>query len=116
MLYVNVYDRDGTGTSAGGSCGGGVKGDSYLYQFCLPLGQCPFTLPEEGVPNRIKLGAGILGTGLGLGYGDEKNTVSLVTKRPTTLDCGDDDSKNLPECQLFTTKPALKQLRWYETR
>ncbi|MDU6055944.1 MAG: pilus assembly protein PilC, partial [Acinetobacter junii] len=40
MLYVNVFHRDGTGI--GGSCGAGVKGDSYVYQFCLPTGKCPF--------------------------------------------------------------------------
>src|SRR5690606_8431078 len=76
MLYVNVYDRDGTGI--GGNCGSGVAGDPYLYQYCLPTGKCNFYSGTGNKPGRVKLGAGILGTGLGLGYGNNANTVSLV--------------------------------------
>ncbi|MDM1268985.1 pilus assembly protein PilC [Acinetobacter indicus] len=111
MLYVNVYHRDGTGI--GGSCGAGVKGDSYVYQFCLPTGKCPFNTTTSGVPNRVKLGAGILGTGLGQGRSNG-NTTGLIVNRPTTLNCI--TSPNLPECQEFTTTAKLRQLRWYETR
>ena len=113
MLYVNVFHRDGTGI--GGSCGAGVKGDSYVYQFCLPTGKCPenFYASGQTAPNRVKLGAGILGAGLGQGRRSANNT-GLIVNRPTTLNCT--TTPNLPECQEFTTTAKLRQLRWYETR
>lgn len=111
MLYVNVFHRDGTGI--GGACGAGVKGDSYVYQFCLPTGKCSFNTTTSGVPNSVKLGAGILGTGLGKGRSNG-NTTGLIVNRPTTLNCT--TTPNLPECQEFTTTAKLRQLRWYETR
>lgn len=111
MLYVNVFHRDGTGI--GGSCGAGVKGDSYVYQFCLPTGKCPFNTTTSGVPNSVKLGAGILGAGLGQGRSNANNT-GLIVNRPNTLNCT--TTPNLPECQEFTTTAKLRQLRWYETR
>lgn len=116
MLYVNVYDRDGTGI--GGNCGAGVAGDSYLYQYCLPTGKCSFYSGTGNKPGRVKLGAGILGTGLGQGYGKKENTVSLVVNRdePSALDCTLPANKNLPQCQLFNTQVKLKQMRWYESR
>lgn len=113
MLYVNVFHRDGTGI--GGTCGAGVKGDSYVYQFCLPTGECPenFYASGQTAPNRVKLGAGILGAGLGQGRRSANNT-GLIVNRPNTLDCT--TNPNLPECQEFTTTAKLRQLRWYETR
>ncbi|BFM36491.1 hypothetical protein [Acinetobacter towneri] len=116
MLYVNVYDRDGTGI--GGNCGAGVAGDSYLYQYCLPTGKCDFYSGSGNKANRVKLGAGILGTGLGQGFKNDANTVSLVVNRdePSALDCSLPANKNLPQCQLFNTQVKLKQMRWYESR
>jgi type IV pilus assembly protein PilY1 len=113
MLYVNVFHRDGTGI--GGTCGAGVKGDSYVYQFCLPTGECPenFYASGQTAPNSVKLGAGILGAGLGQGRSSANNT-GLIVNRPNTLDCT--TTPNLPECQEFTTTAKLRQLRWYETR
>lgn len=113
MLYVNVFHRDGTGI--GGTCGAGVKGDSYVYQFCLPTGECPenFYASGQTAPNSVKLGAGILGAGLGQGRRSANNT-GLIVNRPTTLNCT--TTPNLPECQEFTTTAKLRQLRWYETR
>lgn len=111
MLYVNVFHRDGTGI--GGECGAGVKGDSYVYQFCLPTGKCPFNTTTSGVPNSVKLGAGILGAGLGQGRSNANNT-GLIVNSPNTLNCT--TTPNLPECQEFTTTAKLRQLRWYETR
>ena len=111
MLYVNVFHRDGTGI--GGACGAGVKGDSYVYQFCLPTGKCPFNTTTSGVPNSVKLGAGILGAGLGQGRSNANNT-GLIVNRPNTLNCT--TNPNLPECQEFTTTAKLRQLSWYETR
>lgn len=113
ILYVNVFDRDGTGI--GGDCGAGVKGDSYVYQFCLPTGKCDFYTNGTTEPNRVKVGAGILGAGMSTGYGNETSTTSLVVNREST-DCTVATNKNKPECQLFDTSAKLKQLRWYESR
>ena len=116
MLYVNVYHKDGVGIQA--DCGGGVKGDSYLYQFCLPFGKCSFYGSTTTEPNKVKLGTGILGTGIGQGYSNQKNTLGLVVNRddPTTLDCTKVEHKNKPQCQLFDNSTKLKQMRWYETQ
>ncbi|WPC31868.1 pilus assembly protein [Acinetobacter towneri] len=113
ILFVNVYDRDGTGISGADICAGGVKGDSYVYQFCLPTGKCSFYTDNTTGPNRAILGGGILGTSLGQGRSNG-NTTGLIVNRPTTLNCI--TSPNLPECQEFTTTAKLRQLRWYETR
>lgn len=116
MLYVNVFHKDGIGIS--GSCGGGVKGDSYLYQYCLPYGKCDFYTTGTTSPNRVKLGAGILGTGIGQGYGNKISTLGLIVNRdnPTPVDCALPVNKNLPQCQLFDNAVKLKQLRWYEAQ
>lgn len=112
MLYVNVFHRDGTGI--GGSCGAGVKGDSYVYQFCLPTGKCSFSTTVSNTPNRVKIGAGILGSSIGQDLGGRNS--KLVVPRPTSLDCTTTANKNKPECQQFNTVAKLQQLRWYETR
>lgn len=112
ILYVNVFHRDGTGI--GGECGAGVKGDSYIYQFCLPTGKCSFSTTVSNTPNRVKIGAGILGSGIGQDLGGRNS--KLVVPHPTSLDCTTTANKNKPECQQFTTTAKLRQLRWYETR
>ena len=114
MLYANVYHKDGTGIS--GSCGGGVKGDSYLFQYCLPYGKCGFYSSATTAVNRVKLGAGILGTGIGQGYNNKINTLGLIVNRddPNPADCSLAENKNLPQCQLFDNAVKLQQLRWYE--
>lgn len=112
MLYVNVYHRDGTGI--GGKCGAGVKGDSYIYQFCLPTGKCSFSTTVSSTPNRVKIGGGILGGGIGQDLGGLNS--KLVVPLSTSLDCKTPANKNNPECQQFNTAAKLQQLRWYETR
>ncbi|WP_296282245.1 PilC/PilY family type IV pilus protein [uncultured Acinetobacter sp.] len=112
MLYVNAYDKDGVGIT--GACGSGVIGDSYLYQFCLPSGKCKFYTSSTTEPNRVKLGGGILGTGLGQAYSG--GGMGLIVKREGGKDCSKVENKNLPECQLFDAKSKLQHLRWYESR
>lgn len=113
MLYVNVYERDGTGI--GGKCGAGVKGDSHLFQYCLPTGKCNFYTDTSNVPYRVKLGAGILGAGVGLGYDNDNKKLGLViAKSRDSSFCAEPANKHKPECQLFNTKIGLQQLRWYE--
>lgn len=115
MLYVNVYNKDGTGIM--GDCGSGVIGDTELYQFCLPTGKCPADFYPGGStgPNKIVLGGGILGTGLGLGYSNKSDEMSLI-KGKEGSDCTQAANKNKPECQLFDTGARLQHLRWYESR
>jgi len=108
-----VYHRDGVGI--GGNCGAGVKGDSYLYQFCLPTGRCSFYIAATAVPNRVKLGGGILGAGVGQGYLNQDGTLGLVVDRDIDK-CKLPENKNKPECQLFDNSSKLKQMRWYETQ
>ena len=38
-MFVSVFDGSKDGLS--GACGAGVKGESFLQQFCMPFGQCP---------------------------------------------------------------------------
>lgn len=114
MLYVNVFHKDGTGIA--GDCGSGVVGDTELYQFCLPTGKCKFYTSGTIAPNKVILGGGILGTGLGLGYSNKSDETGLVTPKPDSLDCDDAANKNKPECQLFDTGAKLQHLRWYESR
>ncbi|KAF1019515.1 MAG: hypothetical protein GAK29_03885 [Acinetobacter bereziniae] len=112
MLYINVFHRDGLGI--GGSCGSGVKGDSYIYQFCLPTGKCPFSTTSLNTPNRVKVGAGIMGSGLGQAPDNSANQVGLIVSRNQTMDCT--KSPNAPECQKFNIIPKSQPLRWYEIR
>lgn len=113
MLYVNVFYRDGDGI--GGSCGAGVKGNSKLYQFCLPTGKCDFYGSSTTQPNNTDLGVGILGTGLGNSSSGNGQALLQNVVNKTDNFCTD-ANKNLPECQLFNTTAKLQHLRWYETR
>lgn len=114
MLYVNVYNKDGTGVT--GNCGAGVVGNSELYQFCLPTGKCSFYNNNTSAPNSAVLGGGILGTGLGQGYSNKGDETGLIVKKDNTLDCTTTANKNKPECQLFDTGARLQHLRWYESQ
>lgn len=111
MLFTNVYHRDGAGI--GGSCGAGVRGDTYVYQFCLPTGKCPegFYATGQTQPNRAIVGGGILGAGLG----QAGNLMRLIVNHDEE-ECKKAENKNKPECQKFTTTAKIRQLRWYETR
>lgn len=113
MLYVNVYNKNGTGIV--GACGSGVVGDTELYQFCLPSGKCSFYTTETAGPNKTVLGGGILGTGLGQGVSNKPDETGLIVKK-TDRYCEDTANKNKPECQLFDTGARLQHLRWYESR
>ncbi|WOE41317.1 pilus assembly protein [Acinetobacter chinensis] len=114
MLYVNVYHKNGTGIM--GDCGSGVVGDTELYQFCLPTGKCSFYKDTTTAVNKVILGGGILGTGLGAGYSNKTDETGLIIPRPGSLDCTADANKNKPQCQLFDTGARLQHLRWYESR
>lgn len=116
ILYANVYHRDGTGVAGVNACASGVRGDSYLYRFCLPTGKCDPTkftsvLNTTGAPDRVKLGAGILGTSLGA---DQQPAITNVITN--TTDCSNVANKSKIECQSFTNKGLIQTLRWYESQ
>lgn len=122
ILYANVFHRDGLGIA--GSCGAGVKGESYTYQFCLPYGSCGanfFGTGAQGAP-RVKIGAGLLGSGLSnvtpaSGSRVNVSQMGLLAPRAASsgIDCRQSTSK-MPQCMTFTTTPRLNPLRWYEVQ
>jgi type IV pilus assembly protein PilY1 len=112
ILYTNVYYRDSI--SGNSTCNGGIAGESYLYRFCLPTGKCDrFTssINTNGSPDRVKLGAGIVGAGLGASNTGGNEVKSTIT---TTTDCTQAANKNNIECQSFSNSGNIKTLRWYE--
>lgn len=114
ILYANVFYRDGVGTNSTNTCDGGVKGDSLLYRFCLPSGSClkdfaDSSQGKESSPQSVKLGVGILGSGLGTASGSNFKNIS-----PSTLDCTQAANKSKLECQEFTAAGQIRTLRWYE--
>ncbi|MHA3092573.1 pilus assembly protein [Acinetobacter brisouii] len=112
ILYVNVYYRDSI--SGNSTCNGGIAGQSYLYRFCLPTGKCDrFTssVNTDGTPDRVKLGAGILGAGLGASNATGNEVKSTIT---TSTDCTQAANKNKIECQSFSNAGTIRTLRWYE--
>ncbi|MCH7335852.1 PilC/PilY family type IV pilus protein [Acinetobacter sp. NIPH 2699] len=61
-LFVSTFDGSKPGLS--GDCGAGVKGESFLNQFCLPYGQCDKKLATDSglscsTGDGCSLGAGI---------------------------------------------------------
>lgn len=60
-LFVSTFDGSKPGLS--GDCGAGVKGESFLNQFCMPYGQCNQTVGDPPIPcstgDGCSLGAGI---------------------------------------------------------
>lgn len=62
-MFVSTFDGSKDGLS--GNCGAGVKGESFMNQFCMPFGQCvkssggPTTDPECTSGDGCKVGPGI---------------------------------------------------------
>jgi type IV pilus assembly protein PilY1 len=114
MLYVSVYHKGSHGTN--GQCGAGIRGASYLFQYCLPFGKCAFDTTSPGKVNQVKIGVGILGTGMGQSFNNQADQISLVISKDNENDCDRPENKHAPQCQSFDNSVRLKQLRWYETR
>lgn len=115
LLYTNVYYKYGQGIGQG--CGAKVHGDSYVFQYCLPTGKCqpPMLSAPADLPNRMKIGAGILGTGLAKGYLNEDGSLSVAINREESIEkCRQIKFKNLPECQLYETRTKIRTLSWDE--
>ena len=113
ILYTNVYYRDSsTGAT---TCNGGVAGQTYLYRFCLPTGNCSrFTssVNTNGTPDRALLGVGIIGAGLGAANTAGSEVKSTIT---TATDCTQATNKTKIECQSFSNGGTIRTLRWYES-
>lgn len=89
-LFVSTFDGSKDGLS--GDCGAGVKGESFLNQFCMPYGQCDKTIASStgiscSTGDGCSLGAGIQNTAIV----DDKSSCD-----PATETC-DDKSKPKPE-------------------
>ncbi|MCU4640166.1 PilC/PilY family type IV pilus protein [Acinetobacter courvalinii] len=81
-LFVSTFDGSKPGLS--GDCGAGVKGESFLNQFCMPYGQCDKTVAS---------GSGIAcstGDGCSLGAGIQYTAIVDDTADcdPTKQECG----------------------------
>lgn len=126
LLFVNVYDKIDDRRDE--RCGGGVRGDSYVQQYCLPTGKCledvhGFTVgykmgsvPRE--PSSSKVGVGLVGTSSGTGYTSDEH-ISNVTgnrKKPTPSECTLPENKSNPLCAQSIATVDLKNLRWFESK
>lgn len=99
-LYYPIFNpQSSTANVDATSCTGGITGESTLYQFCLPSGECVTNqdAPKSGGP----LGSGILGLAVGPGSGDNKRTF-VFNKKPD------------PIPDEFETLNKLLPQRWFE--
>ncbi|QPF34763.1 hypothetical protein H0S57_15290 [Acinetobacter johnsonii] len=99
-LYYPIFNpQKSTANVDATSCTGGITGESTLYQFCLPSGECVANqdAPKSGGP----LGSGILGLAVGPGSGDNKRTF-VFNKKPD------------PIPDEFETLNKLLPQRWFE--
>ena len=99
-LYYPIFNpQSSTANVDATSCTGGITGESTLYQFCLPSGECVANqdAPKSGGP----LGSGILGLAVGPGSGDNKRTF-VFNKKPD------------PIPDEFETLDKLLPQRWFE--
>lgn len=113
ILFADIYNRDGDGISRG--CGAGVRGNTRIYNFCLPFGNC--TEEDHGSssgnmtdPSFKDSGAGINNSSLS----KDENVLNIAATKGKDL-ITDPCIKNPVSCQ-FLTDPRFVKLRWYETK
>ncbi|WLF83588.1 PilC/PilY family type IV pilus protein [Moraxella sp. ZY210820] len=110
LLFVNVYNKDENGNSS--ACGGGVRGTTYLYQYCLPTGRCEqdkHGFETRASEMRAKVGSGNINTALGGG----PNTSIVNTGGGGAGGAGGPEN---PFNTKWQQPASIKQLRWYESR
>ncbi|MFB2587182.1 pilus assembly protein PilC [Acinetobacter sp. c1-l78] len=120
LLFVNLYDKDGAGIS--GDCGGGVRGNSYVQQFCLPSGKCNQQAhgfsggnSERGpIISSQTLGAGIVRTTRGGTSLDRGNVTGIQPQ--TATNCASPAGKMDPLCQSSKLGGKVQNLRWFESK
>lgn len=98
-LYVSVFSpQNSTAKKDATECTGGITGQSTIYQFCLPDGECAGTTKPKNIGD---LGPGIIGLTLGTGTKANQRTF-IFNKKP--------DEK--PD--EFVTLNKLLPQRWFE--
>ena len=103
-LYVSVFDSSKSGIS--GTCGAGVKGESFVHRFCLPYGGCG----RAATNDTFSLGVGIQGIPIGAGDDDDLESRGIVF----TNDDKKDTAKNSNALFKYSTPTKLIPQRWYE--
>ena len=99
-LYVSIFNpQKSTAKDNATSCTGGITGESTIYKFCLPDGDCGATKTDV---NKIgSLGSGILGLTVGPGSTAGKRTF-IFNKKPD------------PKPDEYETLNKLLPKRWFE--
>lgn len=114
LLFVNAYDKDES--DANTECGGGVRGTTYIYQYCLPTGQCSrnkhgFESVSNIVP-RDKVGKGPVNTTV-----SAKNNGATLVNTGGGMECtGTSCDPDTPSGASINRNTGIKQLRWYESQ
>ncbi|WP_180175632.1 pilus assembly protein [Acinetobacter sp. YH12025] len=99
-LYMAIFDpRNSTAGENATSCTGGITGESTLYKFCLPDGDCGAS--KTSVDKVGKLGAGILGLTVGPGSKDDHRT--FIFNQPPN-----------PKPDEYVTANKLLPKKWFE--
>ena len=98
-LYVSVFSpQNSTAKKDATECTGGITGQSTIYQFCLPDGECAGTTKPKNIG---ELGPGIIGLTLGTGTKANQRTF-IFNKKP----------EEKPD--EFVTLNKLLPQRWFE--
>ncbi|RZF56933.1 pilus assembly protein PilY [Acinetobacter halotolerans] len=131
-LFVSTFDGSKPGLS--GDCGAGVKGESFLNQFCLPYGQCNKNLvTDSGIAcstgDGCSLGAGIQYTAIVDDTKDCDPTDPTCTPNSSGGSNPEDGSNNKNYClatggrgattvggiiSTGSSRICLEPQRWYE--
>lgn len=105
-LYVTTYDGSKEGSS--GDCGSGVKGESYVTQFCMPYGTCSSTQTgSSSFISHTSIGVGIVAPSVGSSNATGSNR-ALITSTGTL-------ASSSTKAATYSTALALMPQRWYET-
>lgn len=104
-MFVTTFDASKDGMS--GDCGAGVKGESFMKLFCMPLGQCNGGTSEK---YEVSMGAGIVGGAVGAGDGSGMQRL-IVANVDTSAITG-----NAILDKRYITGNKLIPQRWYDRR
>lgn len=103
-MYVTAFDGSKAGLS--GDCGAGVKGESFVYQFCMPYGKCTDTqVAASTFLSGTSLGAGIVSPAVGSSNSTGSNRAMISGNG--VLAGG--------KSRTYSTPLSLVPVRWYET-
>ncbi|WP_111893685.1 pilus assembly protein PilY [Acinetobacter sp. MB5] len=106
-LYVTSYDGSQEGSS--GDCGSGVKGESYVTQFCMPYGVCTESqIASSTFISHTAIGVGIVAPSVG-------SSNSTGTNRALITSTGTLASSSSTAAATYSTSLALTPKRWFET-